>query len=408
MPFRTLFFGLLLSCLVTTLFSTRAEAVPSFARQTGLSCASCHTVFPELTPLGRSFKLNGYTMTGIKENITATNTPAASALDLSKIIPLSFMLQVSGTHTKGETPSTETYLPDELSVFLAGEFTPHIGSFIQMTMEQGTGFSLDNADIRYANHSGALTYGATLNNNPTVQDPWNSTPTWGYPWTHGAEIPGPVVSDGLGQNVAGLGGYGYWDNKIYAELDLYNGTNAFDLNDATDVRVQNPAPYWRLALTNTFGNGDNLMIGTYGMDTSVIDATTYSGPTDDYLDVAMDTQYDHYFHDSNRLLSVHARYTNEQQTLDLSNPGESPTVNYMRVDGTYHWGYHATATLAYAQNNGPESEYDDAAWTAQASYLPWQNIKFTLQYTAYSKLAGLTGSDATDNNTLLLQGWFML
>jgi hypothetical protein len=217
-----------------------------------------------------------------------------------------------------------------------------------------------------------------------------------------------VVADGLGQNVAGLGGYGYWDNKIYAEFDLYNGTNAFDLNDATDVRVVNPAPYWRLALTNTFGNGDNLMVGTYGMDTSVIDATTYSGPTDNYLDLAMDTQYDHRFHDSNRMLSVHARYTNEQQTLDLSDPGASPTVNYVRVDGTYHWGYHATATLAYAQDSGPDAEYDDVAWTAQASYLPWQNIKFTLQYTAYSKLAGLTGSAATDNNTLLLQGWFML
>jgi len=34
-------------------------AVPSFARQTGMACAACHTVFPELTPFGREFKLNG-------------------------------------------------------------------------------------------------------------------------------------------------------------------------------------------------------------------------------------------------------------------------------------------------------------------------------------------------------------
>jgi len=27
-----------------------AEAIPSFARQTGQPCASCHTAFPELTP----------------------------------------------------------------------------------------------------------------------------------------------------------------------------------------------------------------------------------------------------------------------------------------------------------------------------------------------------------------------
>ncbi|MCF6173328.1 MAG: substrate-binding domain-containing protein, partial [Campylobacteraceae bacterium] len=51
-----------------------AMAIPSFARQTGLSCAACHTVFPELTSFGRQFKLNGYTLTGIKTiNETKTN-----------------------------------------------------------------------------------------------------------------------------------------------------------------------------------------------------------------------------------------------------------------------------------------------------------------------------------------------
>ncbi|MDA8364135.1 MAG: hypothetical protein M0Z84_10055, partial [Gammaproteobacteria bacterium] len=47
------------------LSSQQALAVPSFARQTGLPCEVCHTVFPELTPFGRLFKLNGYTLTGL-------------------------------------------------------------------------------------------------------------------------------------------------------------------------------------------------------------------------------------------------------------------------------------------------------------------------------------------------------
>jgi SagB-type dehydrogenase family enzyme len=41
-----------------------ANAVSSFSRQTGLPCSSCHTKGPELTPLGRTFKLNGYTFSG--------------------------------------------------------------------------------------------------------------------------------------------------------------------------------------------------------------------------------------------------------------------------------------------------------------------------------------------------------
>ncbi len=41
-------------------FSGAAHAVPSFARQTGMACQACHTVFPEPTPFGRAFKLNAY------------------------------------------------------------------------------------------------------------------------------------------------------------------------------------------------------------------------------------------------------------------------------------------------------------------------------------------------------------
>jgi hypothetical protein len=40
-----------------------ARAVPSYSRQTGLPCASCHYAPPELTPFGRTFKLEGYTFT---------------------------------------------------------------------------------------------------------------------------------------------------------------------------------------------------------------------------------------------------------------------------------------------------------------------------------------------------------
>jgi hypothetical protein len=47
------------------LAAPRAEALPSYARQTGQECAACHNGFPELTPYGRLFKL------------TAIRSPAA-------------------------------------------------------------------------------------------------------------------------------------------------------------------------------------------------------------------------------------------------------------------------------------------------------------------------------------------
>lgn len=40
--------------------------VPAYSRQTGLACSSCHYQFLQLTPFGRLFKLNGYTLTGLQ------------------------------------------------------------------------------------------------------------------------------------------------------------------------------------------------------------------------------------------------------------------------------------------------------------------------------------------------------
>src|SRR5438128_906457 len=41
-----------------------AMAIPAYARQTGQTCASCHTGLLELAPQGREFKLNGYVQGG--------------------------------------------------------------------------------------------------------------------------------------------------------------------------------------------------------------------------------------------------------------------------------------------------------------------------------------------------------
>src|SRR3974390_1350363 len=55
--------ALLVVCFCST-FAPPAQALPSFARQTGQPCGTCHTDFPGLTPFGRRFKLLGYTVGG--------------------------------------------------------------------------------------------------------------------------------------------------------------------------------------------------------------------------------------------------------------------------------------------------------------------------------------------------------
>ncbi|MDE2089243.1 MAG: cytochrome C, partial [Gammaproteobacteria bacterium] len=215
-----------------SLVSMSAHAVPSFARQTGLACEVCHTIYPELTPFGRLFKLNGYTLTGLRQIEEGGTSP----LKINEVPPLSAMLQIAMTNTSKAQPNTQNNdveFPEQLSFFFAGEISPRMGSFMQITYDhQSDHFTLDNTDIRYADHTmigGKDTiYGLTLNNNPTVEDPWNSTPAWGFPWAASDVAPTPAAAtlvDGtLAQNVAGLGGYTLWDNQWYGDVTLYRSS----------------------------------------------------------------------------------------------------------------------------------------------------------------------------------------
>jgi hypothetical protein len=52
-----------------------AHAVPSFARQTGLPYQSCQTVAPEITSIGRNFKLNDFVLTTLPKVESKSGTP---------------------------------------------------------------------------------------------------------------------------------------------------------------------------------------------------------------------------------------------------------------------------------------------------------------------------------------------
>src|SRR5580658_10625234 len=52
------------AALFTIGYAPAAKALPSYARQTGQPCGTCHTDFAGLTPYGRLFKIQGYTAGG--------------------------------------------------------------------------------------------------------------------------------------------------------------------------------------------------------------------------------------------------------------------------------------------------------------------------------------------------------
>jgi len=436
--------------LLLFLSPKNAHAVPSFERQTGMKCTNCHTVFPELKPFGRIFKLGGYVF-------------SKSSKPYEFPPPLSGLAQVSFTHTNKSQPhgfvednwanltnSTRNdfvNLPQELSVFFGGRIINKVGAFVQGTYDGVSDkFLLDMTDIRYANNATVmgknLIYGITINNSPTVQDVWNSTPVWGFPSAKSDVAPSPaagtVIDGALDQQVGGIGLYAFWNNLIYGEVTAYrtarNGiTKPLGAGTKTEMVVDDVAPYWRLALQQQW-NEHSLSVGTYGIVADILPEGMSDGSTDKFTDIAFDAQYQYI--GKKNIFSAHTTWIHEDQDRDASfaignASNRSDSLDTFMIHFHYDYrgsfgilggslGYFSTTgdkdTLLYSpeQVNGSRTGRPDSdGFILEADYLPWEKIRLSLQYIIYDKFNGAhsnydgSGRNASDNNTLYVLLWLM-
>ena len=447
----------ILVLLVLVMSSQPAAAVPSYARQTGYTCSQCHTTPPQLTQEGRDFKLNGYTLK-TAASITQDKDKKSSHMDLLTSLPVSAWFQTSITSTNKAQPGTQNgsvEFPQQLSLFLAGAWATNIGSFLQVTY---TGvndhFSIDNTDIRYANQAMLfgkdLHYGITFNNNPTVEDLWNSTPAWGFPFFSGDVAPTPaagaIVNGGLAQDVAGVGFYGLWRNHFYGATTVYRSQHIGSSQPLDGknqpFNIKGVAPYWRLAYQHPSKN-NYFELGGYGIHvTSMPEAV--SGPTDTYTDVAADFQYDRtvpavasdFFCKKppcNDVLSIRGTYIHESSTLDATFGAggasqASHHLNTFQANAEYHIGDRASVAGGVFNVSGTTDPllFSQAALTGSAngapnsngyvfnfSWWPAMNVHALLQYTGYTKFNGASsnydgaGRNASANNSIYLAASFL-
>ena len=474
---RRTFFALAgLACaLLAASWSDPAGAVPAFNRQTGQNCVACHAggQFPDLTPYGRLFKLTGYTIG-------------------ERAVPLAAMAVASYNKTKSTGsddpafdrragfPKDGNLIFQTASAFLAGKVTDNIGGFVQVTYNnydaqspidshwQGHTTS-DNLDVRFVDRfirpGSDLIVGATVNNNPTVQDVWNSVPAWGYNVVPGSTGPSaaPLLAGGLAQNAAGAAAYMYWNKTVYAELGAYRTANGFwsFMSQGFSTRRGNQSflkgenPYWRLALTREWG-AHNAMVGVMGLNAKVYpDPLDPTGPTNDFKDVGVDAQYQ--FILDPHALTVTASYLSERVnyadsvagqphpldpdgTLGLPLTNSSDTLRMFRAKASYVYGAHYGGSLSFFNVTGstnsalqtsafdpenPGALLDGSqgvsgnlsgnpatrGWTLELFCLPVQNARVGLQYTVLDKFNGAKnnydgfGRNARDNDTLFLYVW---
>lgn len=116
------------------LLSTTSYAIPSYARQTGLSCVACHFQhFPTLNAFGRDFKANGYTLVMGKANDNLINGARMSLPgNLNASLVTKFRYQkTNGANKSGGTNKGEFQLPDEAALFLGGRISKNIGFILE-------------------------------------------------------------------------------------------------------------------------------------------------------------------------------------------------------------------------------------------------------------------------------------
>jgi len=422
-----------------------AQAVPSFARQTGFPCQQCHTVAPELTAFGRLFKLNGFVLTTLPK-VEAPSTDSGNIpTELIRMPGVAAELDVADSITSKSQPGStngSAQFPSKFKIFFAGAVSDHIGVFNYFEYTQPDDhFSIDLTDVRIAN-SGQwggkdVIYGLTINNAPTLEDPWNTENVWSFPHVGSDVAPSPAASTLLGGAladsglVAGAGGYALWDNHWYGDLSLYRAAPTGAGQPLTPAgNLEGTVPYLRLAWQTNF-DADYLETGLAFMSAKYNQGVAGSGAPgldDRYSDWSLDAQYEHPLGDNQ--LTLHGKYIHENQTLDssaaagASNPSDS--LKTFKADGTYlirggnagyafSLGFFNTTGSADALLYAPGAvsgfaggKPDSNGWILQATYLPYANTQFTLQYTAYNKFNGASsnydggGRNASDNNTLFL------
>lgn len=431
-------------------FHRPAAAVPAFAQQTGRNCAACHVggFGPQLTPFGREFKLNGYT------------------LRLQKSFPVSAMAVASYVHTKraqDEPPTDDSKRNnnisfDQGSIFLAGGIGSHVGGFAQFTYSGADkAWSWDNLDLRLVNTGKIagkdMVYGLTVNNNPTITDPWNTLAGWAYPYTGSDFAPSPdiapLLSGTFAQEALGVTGYAWIDSKFYLEAGGYGtpsrGTLRFVGADPdAPGKIHGLAPYGRAAFQTQLGGG-TFEVGAFALSAALFPGRDRSaGTSDRYTDLGLDTSWVKPL--KSGTLTLNARYTHEKQSLDATcllgmadgSIGEGPLsacadnkLNEARLDASYYWHNVIGVTVSpfsltgssnpfiYSgyrtfkpNSSGVEFQVDATPFgNGKSPFGPRFNMRVGAQYTLYRRFNGArvnfdgTGRSASDNNTLRLFTW---
>ena len=392
-----IFFGGMMIVLISNVYAT-----PSFARQMGVSCNTCHSQngFPALNLFGRQFKAGGFTMMG-KQGVI--EDPAkAYFLSLPETLNASFVAKIRAQD--GDKTESLLEFPDEAALIIGGRVSEHIGTFIEI------GYDADSNTFGLANFKLPVTYVLgkyTLGVVPYRTDGFGPSASFEVLNT-GAVRNSRILEDrktisaqqyiGTATEAEGLGLYLYNDlwNIVYSAWMPDNGT----ISDYT------PAHYFRVAMTPTFESWD------LGFGGQIWSGTAKSDDDENSLTPLLQQKTNAYALDFQALGNVnevplsffatYAKAKHDAQSLYNTEVNDKSAATFLTEVGVIPSVLNLSAGYRIA-DNGKATNSSDDKMIIGIKYFFAENIELQLDYT---HAADPTPTQDEDHVIFMLYGAF--
>ena len=393
--FKFLINALILTTFVVVIFPSTSEAVPAFARQTNLVCATCHFQhFPALNAFGRNFKQGAYTMVGGQSLISSDNLSLPVALNASLITKLRYQKTNGNDKTKA-TNTGELQFPDEAALVIGGRGSKNIGLLLEAsykvhfnsTTKDGTNLGA----VVFLTDAGGAPYGFELLN------------TGAQRFMRVAEDRKAIAAQ---QFIAGTGSPGASSAEgvaLVASRNDYFVNLTFWTPDHGSVAVNGFANYLRAAYMPTIGNWD-AAIGFQVFSGTAERVNTATGLADDintdawFIDGQAQGQL------GGKPVGFYFTYGTAKAAANNyfnNNPNDQDALSVLAEYGFIP--NKATVYLGYLTgDNGKAANNKDERFSIGMTWLYSENVEFQLWNTSYSGSAYTPTPAGGDNLTSLM------
>lgn len=410
----------LISVLASVVFAPQASALPAFARQTGMTCFTCHQQhFPVLNSFGRAFKASGYTIMGTQGVIEGEHLSLPNTLNAAILLKARYQKDNGPVSAPGQpnTPSDGmVQFGDELSLFFGGRVAENIGVLFEgNTVASGAlmagikmPFMFDAGNtklsvIPFSTDALSVQYGYELSSGGVMRaNRWaenrRETSAVQYNADQGLNLGGATGVALVAQNDMGFINYTKWSPN-YGMGANGGAFNSYDMG----------SNYIRVAATPTLGDWAIVAgVGIMGGESLIGDPAVPAAAA--VLAETKQTFADFQAHGvvGANELGVYAQYANAPVAAagGTSAYGAGATARKaFTIGADYSVMPHVLSIGAAYRNaqNGSATNNGDNAVTLTAVYDLAMNVALHANYSTYSGSAH-TGAGATTNlYTLLLE-----